>query len=129
VSTFAMCAALAAIAGIYCLMAYLATLRRREIAIRMALGASGVKMVWLMTVETLVVVVSGIGIGLAASRAFAPVLQPVLYGTSATSASMAFVTATIVLIATVTATAGPIARATRLVPAQVLRVMRWRRPR
>ena len=43
VSTFGMCAALAAITGIYGLMLYLATLRRREIAIRMALGATGVR--------------------------------------------------------------------------------------
>jgi len=121
VSTFAMCAALAAIAGIYGLMAYLATLRRREIAIRMALGATGVKMVRLMTTETLVVVLAGIVIGLIASRALAPVLQPMLYGTSATSPLMAVVTATIVLVATVVATAGPIGRAARLAPAQVLR--------
>jgi putative ABC transport system permease protein len=121
VSTFAICAAFAAIAGIYGLMAYLATLRRREIAIRMALGATGVKMVRLMTAETLVVVLAGIVIGLIASRALAPVLQPMLYGTVATSPSMALATATVVLVATVMATAGPIGRATRLAPAQVLR--------
>jgi ABC-type antimicrobial peptide transport system permease subunit len=38
VSTFAICAAIAAVVGIYGLMAYLAALRRREIAIRIALG-------------------------------------------------------------------------------------------
>ena len=62
VSTFAICAAIAAVAGIYGLMAYLAALRRREIAIRMALGATGVDIVQLMTRETLLVVVAGLGV-------------------------------------------------------------------
>jgi predicted permease len=121
VSTFAVCAAIAAVAGIYGLMAYLAALRRREIAIRMALGATGVNIVQLMTRETLVVVLAGIVIGLAASRAVAPVLQPMLFNTSATSPVTAVVTATVVLVATFVATAGPIGRVARLAPAQVLR--------
>ena len=74
-----------------------------------------------MTTETLVAVPAGIVIGLIASRALAPVLQPMLYGTSATSPLMALVSATIVLVATVMATAGPIGRAARLAPAQVMR--------
>ncbi len=121
VSTFAICAAIAAVAGIYGLMAYLAALRRREIAIRMALGATGVNIVQLMTRETLVVVPAGIVIGLAASRAVASVLQPMLFGTSATSPVTAIVTAAVVLVATLVATAGPIGRVAKLAPAQVLR--------
>ena len=121
VSTFAACAALAAVAGIYGLMAYLATLRRREIAIRLALGATGVSIVRLMTRETLVVVLAGIVIGLAAARAFVSVLQPMLFNTSAASPVAALVTATVVVLATFVATAGPIGRAARLAPAQVLR--------
>jgi predicted permease len=121
VSTFAICAAIAAVAGIYGLMAYLAALRRREIAIRMALGATGVNIVKLMTRETLVVVLAGIVIGLAASRVFASVLQPMLFNTSATSPVTALVTATVVLAAAFVATVGPIGRVARLAPAQVLR--------
>jgi predicted permease len=121
VSTFATCAAIAAVAGMYGLMAYLAALRRREIAIRMALGATGVNTVELMTRETLVVVLAGIVIGLAASRACASVLQPMLFNTSATNPLTAVVTAAIVLAATLVATAGPIGRVARLAPAQVLR--------
>jgi predicted permease len=119
-STFAICAAIAAVAGIYGLMAYLAALRRREIAIRMALGATGVDIVQLMTRETLVVVLTGIVIGLAASRVFASVLQPMLFNTSATSPVTALVTATVVLVATLVATASPIGRAARLAPSRVL---------
>ena len=121
VSTFAICAAIAAVAGIYGLMAYLAALRRREIAIRMALGATGVNIVQLMTRETLVVVLAGIVIGLAASRAFASVLQPMLFNTSATNPVTAVLTAMVVLVATFVATAGPIGRVAKLAPAQVLR--------
>jgi putative ABC transport system permease protein len=121
VSTFAICAAIAAVAGIYGLMAYLAALRRREIAIRMALGATGVNIVQLMTRETLVVVLAGIVIGLAASRAFASVLQPMLFNTSATNPLTAVLTAMVVLVATFVATAGPIGRVAKLAPAQVLR--------
>jgi ABC-type antimicrobial peptide transport system permease subunit len=121
VSAFAICAVTAAVAGIYGLMAYLAALRRREIAIRMALGASGVDIVHLMTRETLVVVLAGIVIGLAASRVFASMLQPMLFNTSATSPVTALVTATVVLVATCVATASPIGRVARLAPAQVLR--------
>lgn len=121
VSTFASCAAIAAVAGIYGLMAYLAALRRREIAIRMALGATRVDIVQLMTREMLVVVLAGIVIGLAAARAFASVLHPMLFNTSPTSPVTALVTATVVLAATFVATAGPIGRVARLAPAQVLR--------
>lgn len=121
VSTFAICAAIAAVAGIYGLMAYLAALRRREIAIRMALGATGVNIVQLMTREMLVVVLAGIVIGLAAARAFTSVLQPMLFNTSPTSPVTALVTATVILVATLVATAGPIGRVAKLAPAQVLR--------
>jgi ABC-type antimicrobial peptide transport system permease subunit len=64
---------------------------------------------------------AGIGIGLAASRAFASVLQPLLFATSATNPATALVTATVVLVATFAATAGPIGRVARLAPAPVLR--------
>jgi ABC-type antimicrobial peptide transport system permease subunit len=74
-----------------------------------------------MTRETLVVVLAGIVIGLAASRAFALVLQPMLFATSATNPLTALVTATVVLVATFVATAGPIARVAKLAPAPVLR--------
>ena len=121
VSTFAICAAVAAVAGIYGLMAYLAALRRREIAIRMALGATSTNIVQLMTRETLVVVLVGIVIGLAASRALASVLQPMLFNTSAASPVTAVVTAAVVLVAALVATAGPIGRVASLAPAQVLR--------
>ena len=121
VSTFAICAAVAAVAGIYGLMAYLAALRRREIAIRMALGATSTNIVQLMTRETLVVVLVGIVIGLAASRALASVLQPMLFNTSAASPVTALVTAAVVLVAALVATAGPIGRVASLAPAQVLR--------
>lgn len=121
VSTFAICAALAAVAGIYGLTAYLAALRRREIAIRMALGATGVNIVQLMTSESLIVVFAGIVIGLAASRVFASMLQPMLFNTSATSPVTALVTAAVVLVVTCVATAAPIVRVARVAPAQVLR--------
>jgi predicted permease len=121
VSTFAICAAVAALAGIYGLMAYLAALRRREVAIRMALGATGLNIVRLMTRETLIVVLVGIVLGLAAARALAPVLQPMLFETSATSPVTALVTATAVLVAAFMATAGPIGQVAETAPAQVLR--------
>lgn len=121
VSTFAICATIAAVAGMYGLMAYLAALRRREVAIRMALGATGVHIVQLMTREMLLVVLTGIVIGLAAARALASVLQPMLFNTSPTSPVTALVTATVVLVATLVATAGPIGRVAKLPLAQVLR--------
>jgi predicted permease len=121
VSIFAISATIAAVVGIYGLMAYLAALRRREFAIRMAVGAAGVDIVQLMTREMLLVVLTGIVIGLAAARAFASVLQPMLFNTSPTSPVTALLTATVVLIATVVATAGPIARVVKLPLAQVLR--------
>jgi predicted permease len=121
VSIFAISATIAAVVGIYGLMAYLAALRRREFAIRMALGAAGVDIAQLMTREMLLVVLTGIVIGLAAARAFASVLQPMLFNTSPTSPVTALVTATVVLIATLVATAGPIARVAKLPLAQVLR--------
>lgn len=69
-----------------------------------------------MTRETLVVVLAGIVIGLAASRACASVLQPMLFASSATNPLTALVTATVVLVARFAATAGPIGRVASLRP-------------
>jgi ABC-type antimicrobial peptide transport system permease subunit len=74
-----------------------------------------------MTRETLVVVLAGIVIGVAASRVFASMLQPMLFNTSATSPVTAVVTATVVLVATFVATVGPIGHVAKLAPAPALR--------
>ncbi len=79
-SVFAGLALLMAMVGIYGVMAYSVSRRRREIGIRMALGADGRAVRNLVLRKGLVWTAMGTGIGLTASVALAGVISSLLYG-------------------------------------------------
>jgi predicted permease len=72
---FGTLALLLAAIGIYGIMAYAVARRTSEIGIRMALGAQPGGVTWIILRETLVMVMAGIGIGLPAVLAIAPLLD------------------------------------------------------
>lgn len=82
-SAFACLALLLTLVGLYGVMAYSVTRRRREIGVRLALGASRGTVFWMVLVQAAVLLVIGIGLGTAASLASGPVLRDYLYGTGA----------------------------------------------
>lgn len=120
-SAFALVALFLTAIGIYGLLAYLVTGRRREFAIRMALGA-GTGTVLLMVVRSgMRLALLGTAVGIAGALAARSVLSSVLYSVTATDPlAYAGVTVTLVAIAAL-ASFVPALRAARLDPAVALR--------
>jgi predicted permease len=120
-SLFGAIAAMLAGIGIYGLLAYVVTERRREIGIRMALGARPRHVAQLIGGQTLFVAGIGVAAGVGLALIAAPALRSLVYGISpedpkSLAAAILFVTATVAL-----ATVFPVIRAIRTEPAQTLR--------
>ena len=84
VGGFAIAALLLAMIGIYGVIAYAVRDRQRELGIRMALGASGSRLVGLVVSDGLIIVAIGVGIGVFVTVAGSRVLGGLLYGIEAT---------------------------------------------
>src|SRR5206468_1764777 len=118
---FAMTATLIATCGIYGLMAYAVTQRRREIGVRMALGAEPRDVLRLVLTRALRIVVAGLIVGLAGAAGVTRVLQTFLFGVTPTD-PIAFTIVTLLLIAVGLMAAWlPARRATRIDPWAALR--------
>jgi predicted permease len=81
---FATAATLIATCGIYGLMSYAVTQRRREIGVRMALGAQRRDVIRLVLTRALHIVVAGLIVGLAGAAVVTRVLQRFLFGVTPT---------------------------------------------
>jgi predicted permease len=118
---FAMTATLIATCGIYGLMAYAVTQRRREIGVRMALGAEPRDVLRLVLTRALRIVVAGLIVGLAGAAGATRVLQTFLFGVTPTD-PIAFTIVTLLLMAVGLMAAWlPARRATRIDPCAALR--------
>jgi predicted permease len=95
---FAMTATLIATCGLYGLMAYAVTQRRREIGVRMALGAQRRDVLRLVLTRALRIVVAGLIVGLAGAAGVTRVLQTFLFGVTPTD-PIAFTIVTLLLMA------------------------------
>ncbi|MFN2446537.1 MAG: ABC transporter permease [Vicinamibacterales bacterium] len=109
------------IVGIYGVIAYIVAQRRREVGIRLALGARGADVQRLFVSRGLMLTGIGLGLGLVASAAVMQFLSSLLFGVSAFDPSTYLaVVATLGSVA-VFATWLPARQATRLDPAIALR--------
>ncbi len=118
---FAMAATLIATCGIYGLMAYAVTERRREFGVRMALGAERRDVLRLVLTRALRIVAAGLIVGLAGAVAVTRVLQTFLFGVTPTD-PIAFTIVTLLLMAVGLMAAWlPARRATRIDPCAALR--------
>ncbi len=118
---FAIAATLIATCGIYGLMAYAVTQRRREIGVRMALGAEGRDVLRLVLTRALRIVVAGVIVGLAGAVGMTRVLQRFLFGVTPTD-PIAFTIVTVLLMTVGLMAAWlPARRATRIDPSAALR--------
>jgi putative ABC transport system permease protein len=107
--------------GIYAVLAHHVSLRRKDIGVRMALGAQPGAVVVGVVRSGLTLAAVGIAIGSAGAVASTRFLESLLYGVSALAPS-AFVASIVALfMAAVVAAWIPAARAGRLPPAEVLR--------
>jgi predicted permease len=118
---FATTATLIATCGIYGLMAYAVTQRRREIGVRMALGAERRDVLRLVLARALRIVIAGVIVGLVGAVAVTRVLQTFLFGVTPTD-PIAFTIVTLLLMAVGLMAAWlPARRATRIDPCAALR--------
>ena len=118
---FAMTATLIATCGLYGLMAYAVTQRRREIGVRMALGAKRRDVLRLVLTRALRIVFAGLIVGLAGAVGVTRVLQTFLFGVTPTD-PIVFTLVTLLLLAVGLMAAWlPARRATRIDPWAALR--------
>jgi putative ABC transport system permease protein len=118
---FAIAATLIATCGIYGLMAYAVTQRRREIGVRMALGAERRDVLRLVLTRARRIVVAGLIVGLAGAVGVTRVLQRFLFGVTPTD-PIAFTIVTLLLMTVGMLAAWlPARRATRIDPCAALR--------
>ncbi|MGE5244971.1 MAG: ABC transporter permease [Betaproteobacteria bacterium] len=110
-----------AIVGIYGVMAYSVSQRRRELGIRMALGASRGDVLWLVVGQGFRLTVIGVAVGLLLSAAAARVITTLLYGVSATDVVTFVAVPTLLTLAAVGASYIPARRATHIDPMVALR--------
>jgi predicted permease len=121
-SAFGLLATLLAAIGLYGVMAYTVARRTREIGVRMALGAAGSDVIWLVMKEVLVLVAIGIGVALPLTLGLTGLVKAQLYGIAPNDpASLAFATLGISAVALIAGYV-PARRATKIDP---MRALRW----
>ncbi len=98
--------------GVYGVVAYVVSRRRREVGVRMALGADGRDVQRMILRQTLRPVVIGMSIGVAVAAVTARLPQSVLFGVSPYD-PLAFIGAPLLMLSIAAAAAAPIPRAGR----------------
>jgi putative ABC transport system permease protein len=121
VGVFAAVALLLAMVGVYGVMAYSLSQRSRELAIRMALGASKQDVLSMVVRQGASLALLGVGLGLLGSLALSRVLQRVLFGVSAADPAVLAGGAGVLVLMGVLASYLPALRASRVDPASALR--------
>ena len=110
-----------AYSGTHAVVSYLVAQRRREFGVRMALGASGWRVVRGMLVETSRIAAIGLVAGLTIAAGLMRLGSGAIFIVPDLSARPCVVGAAIVLVATAVAALSPLRRATQIDPAQALR--------
>lgn len=118
---FAALALSLAVVGLYSSLAYLVAARRREIAVRMAVGSRRRDIVRLVVLEAVPVVATGIALGAVLSLALGRLIRSQLYGVSALDPPTFAAIAVIIAVSAVAAASLPVSRALRVDPAVLLR--------
>ena len=120
-TTYGTMAMLLAAIGIYGVLSYQVTRRTREIAVRMALGASRVDVHRMVVRDGMVPAVAGILVGLAGAAALSQLLRGLVYGVQPrdplTFAAVTLILGSVALVATLM----PARRATAVDPLEMLR--------
>lgn len=118
---FAVVATLLAMVGLFGLLSFSATLRRKEIGIRIALGAAERSAAGLIVKEALVLAAAGACVALPVSVLLGRLVESSLYGVAATDVpTLAFATLLLIVVCLL-ASAGPARRAASVSPVDVLR--------
>jgi predicted permease len=107
--------------GVYGVKAYSVARRTREIGIRMALGAEGKAVLWMILREGLVMVAAGVALGLFLALATGKIVSAILFQVSSTDPFAFTIAPVILMAAALLATWLPARRATKISPMTALR--------
>ena len=122
ITLFAVGGLITAAGGVYALLAYTVVQRRREIAVRMALGASPRRVARSIVMESLVLAAAGGTIGIVGAAASSRFARTLLFGV-APQDPVTLVTAVAVLLVVVVAASWlPARRAALIDPARAMRI-------
>ncbi|HYE87407.1 MAG TPA: ABC transporter permease [Vicinamibacterales bacterium] len=118
---FGLLATLLAAIGLYGVMAFVVARRKKEIGLRLALGAEPAGVLWIVMREVLLLLTIGLAIGVPSAIALGRYVSSQLYGIEPNDPWMAI--GTTLLLAVVSAAAGliPATRASRIDPILALR--------
>jgi predicted permease len=118
---FGLLATILASIGLYGVMAFVVVRRKKELGIRLALGAQPASVIWLVMREVLLLLGIGLAVGIPAAIAAGRYISAQLYGIQGNDPFIAV--STTVLLAVVSAAAGliPARRASRIDPILALR--------
>ncbi|OGT99041.1 MAG: hypothetical protein A2085_01080 [Gemmatimonadetes bacterium GWC2_71_10] len=121
IGLFAALALTLAIVGVYGVIAASVEGRRRELGVRLALGASGGQLVGMVMREGMLLAVIGLAIGAAVALAVSRFARAMLYSIQPTDAPTYLAIALVLVLATAVATLIPARRASRVDPMIALR--------
>jgi predicted permease len=118
---FGLLATLLASVGLYGVMAFVVARRKKELGIRLALGAQPTFVIWLVMREVLLLLAIGLAVGIPAALGLGSYVAAQLYGIKGSDPAIA--AWTVVLLTVVSSAAGliPAQRASRIDPILALR--------
>ena len=122
VALFAAAGLVTAATGVYALLAYTVVQRRREIAVRMAIGASSRSVAWSVVTESLMLAVAGCGVGALGVAAVSQLARSVLFGIAPQDPLTLVTTAAVLLTSVLAASWLPARRAATINPVSAMRV-------
>ncbi len=109
------------VVGLYGVKAYSVARRTREIGIRMALGAEGKTVQWMILREGFAMVAAGLGLGLLLAFATGKIVSSILFQVSSTDPFAFTIAPAVLMTAALLATWLPARRATKISPMAALR--------
>lgn len=118
---FGVVALLLAAVGIYSVMTYVVNQRRRDVGIRMALGAQRGDVLRLMLTRGMTAAAVGVGLGLLGALLWTQTMQGMLYGVPPNDLMTFILVAALLLLVAGVASFVPAARATKVDPLQEMR--------
>ena len=122
ITLFAVAGLVTAAGGVYALLAYTVAQRRRELALRMALGASPRRVARSVVMESLALAVAGGTVGLFGAAASGRFARTLLFGVAPYDSATLVTAVAVLLVVVVAASWLPARRAARIDPARAMRM-------
>ena len=122
IAMFAVGGLITAAGGVYALLAYTVVQRRREIALRMALGASPSRVARSIVMESLMLAAAGGAVGLVAAAAGSRFARTMLFGVAPQDPATIVTAVAVLLVVVVAASWLPARRAALIDPGRAMRI-------